>query len=179
MVCRSHQSKKPNFDSTHELEELLLEDNPLKARKRKVIQDMSNLSAEMWQMEEQCVFFRLLAPLLALFTLHLTTTLYRFTTYDFKKMHRRSYYPHNQQIISQMTATSSTGVHSSRPQTPDVAAVDSAGIVGAGVSGVREVSMDSVNARSVRRIHADEHGAISPADAVQMNSFVNEKESPR
>ena len=47
------QSKKANFDSTHELEELLLEDNPLKARKRKANQDLNSLSAEMRQMEEQ------------------------------------------------------------------------------------------------------------------------------
>ncbi|CAL1714897.1 unnamed protein product [Somion occarium] len=83
-------SKKANFDASHELEELLLEDNPLKARQRKV-QDINNLSAEMRQMEEQ------------------------FTSYDFKKMQRRSYYPQtNQQIVSTMTATSST----SRPVTP-------------------------------------------------------------
>lgn len=48
------QSKKANFDASHELEELLLEDNPLKARQRKV-QDINNLSAEMRQMEEQYV----------------------------------------------------------------------------------------------------------------------------
>jgi hypothetical protein len=47
------QSKKANFDASHELEELLLEDNPLKAKQRKVNQD--NLSAEMRQMEEQYV----------------------------------------------------------------------------------------------------------------------------
>lgn len=46
------QSKKANFDASHELEELLLEDNPLKARQRKV-QDINNLTAEMRQMEEQ------------------------------------------------------------------------------------------------------------------------------
>lgn len=46
------QSKKANFDASHELEELLLEDNPLKARQRKV-QDINNLSSEMRQMEEQ------------------------------------------------------------------------------------------------------------------------------
>lgn len=83
--------KKANFDASHELEELLLEDNPLKAKARKANQD--NLSAEMRQMEEQ------------------------FTTYDFKKMQRRSYYPHNQQLVSQATATSS-GLASSRPATP-------------------------------------------------------------
>uniref|UniRef100_A0A0W0FZC0 Agc yank protein kinase n=1 Tax=Moniliophthora roreri TaxID=221103 RepID=A0A0W0FZC0_MONRR len=84
-------SKKANFDASHELEELLLEDNPLKAKQRKANQD--NLTAEMRQMEEQ------------------------FTTYDFKKMQRRSYYPHNQQLVSTATATSS-GLASSRPATP-------------------------------------------------------------
>ncbi|KAJ8094349.1 hypothetical protein PM082_010783 [Marasmius tenuissimus] len=84
-------SKKANFDASHELEELLLEDNPLKAKQRKANQD--NLTAEMRQMEEQ------------------------FTTYDFKKMQRRSYYPHNQQLISTATATSSA-IASSRPETP-------------------------------------------------------------
>ncbi|KAF5351518.1 hypothetical protein D9758_007183 [Tetrapyrgos nigripes] len=84
-------SKKANFDASHELEELLLEDNPLKAKQRKANQD--NMTAEMRQMEEQ------------------------FTSYDFKKMQRRSYYPHNQQLISQATGTSS-GIASSRPATP-------------------------------------------------------------
>ncbi|THU99165.1 kinase-like protein [Dendrothele bispora CBS 962.96] len=83
-------SKKANFDASHELEELLLEDNPLKAKQRKANQD--NLTAEMRQMEEQ------------------------FTSYDFKKMQRRSYYPHNQQLISTATGTSS-GI-ASRPATP-------------------------------------------------------------
>ncbi|CAG8733447.1 3952_t:CDS:2, partial [Acaulospora colombiana] len=87
--------KKANFDATHELEELLLEDNPLKARKRNPNQDINTLSAEMRQMEEQ------------------------FTPYDFKKMQRRSYYPHNQQqIMTSMTGTSSTGLVPSRPETP-------------------------------------------------------------
>lgn len=84
-------AKKANFDASHELEELLLEDNPLKAKARKANQD--NLSVEMKQMEDQ------------------------FTSYDFKKMQRRSYYPHNQQLISTATGTSS-GMASSRPTTP-------------------------------------------------------------
>jgi len=46
------QSKKANFDASHELEELLLEDNPLKAKARKN-RDVSTLSVEMQQMEEQ------------------------------------------------------------------------------------------------------------------------------
>ncbi|KAG9312876.1 kinase-like domain-containing protein [Chiua virens] len=87
-------SKKANFDASHELEELLLEDNPLKAKQRKQ-RDPNSLSAEMRQMEEQ------------------------FTSYDFKKMQRRSYYPHNQQIVSSITATTSTGgMVASRPVTP-------------------------------------------------------------
>ncbi|KAI9461434.1 kinase-like domain-containing protein [Boletus coccyginus] len=96
-------SKKANFDASHELEELLLEDNPLKAKQRKP-RDVNSLSAEMRQMEEQ------------------------FTSYDFKKMQRRSYYPHNQQIVSSITATTSTGgLIASRPVTPmasDQPAVD-------------------------------------------------------
>jgi len=82
-------SKRANFDATHELEELLLEDNPLKARPRKANQDVTQMSAEMRQMEEQ------------------------FTSYDYRKMKRRSYYPHNQQLVSTVTANSS-----SRPSTP-------------------------------------------------------------
>lgn len=45
-------SKKANFDATHELEELLLEDNPLKARKRDEKRDLTNLGPEYQQMEE-------------------------------------------------------------------------------------------------------------------------------
>jgi len=89
-------SKRANFDATHELEELLLEDNPLKARPRKANQDVTQMSAEMRQMEEQ------------------------FTSYDYRKMKRRSYYPHNQQIVSTMTGTSA-----SRPSTPAGEQVDS------------------------------------------------------
>lgn len=45
-------SKKANFDATHELEELLLEDNPLKAKKRNPKNDVSQMSNEMRLMEE-------------------------------------------------------------------------------------------------------------------------------
>jgi len=41
----------------------------------------------------------------------------RFTVYDFMQMKRRSYHPHTQ-IVSTMTATSSTGASLSRPTTP-------------------------------------------------------------
>ncbi|KAF8987238.1 kinase-like domain-containing protein [Cyathus striatus] len=84
--------KKANFDASHELEELLLEDNPLKARTRKA-KNQDNLSKEMKQMEDQ------------------------FTPYDFKKMQRRSYYPQNQQLVSTVTATSS-GLASTGLDTP-------------------------------------------------------------
>ncbi|KAF8074807.1 kinase-like domain-containing protein [Lyophyllum atratum] len=104
-------AKKANFDASHELEELLLEDNPLKAKARKANQD--NLSTEMRQMEDQ------------------------FTSYDFKKMQRRSYYPHNQHIISTATGTSS-GVASSRPGTPanDLRVDNGVSIAGHSVDGV-------------------------------------------
>lgn len=46
-------AKKANFDATHELEELLLEENPLKARKRNPKTDIEGLSKEMRTMEEQ------------------------------------------------------------------------------------------------------------------------------
>lgn len=52
------QSKKANFDATHELEELLLEDNPLKARKRNPNLDVSELSADYRMMEQQCVIIQ-------------------------------------------------------------------------------------------------------------------------
>ncbi len=56
-LCRV-QSKKANFDASHELEELLLEDNPLKAKARKQNRDINSLSNEMRQMEEQYVVTR-------------------------------------------------------------------------------------------------------------------------
>lgn len=109
------QPKKANFDASHELEELLLEDNPLKAKQRKANQD--NLSAEMKQMEEQCANSK--SHLCSLSYADLLVPNHRFTPYDFKKMHRRSYYPHNQQIVSTVTATDSTGaLVASRPVTP-------------------------------------------------------------
>lgn len=62
-------------------------------------------------MEEQYGAFFTLVPFFI--------TIFRFTSYDFKKMQRRSYYPHNQQIVSTFTATTSTGgLVASRPVTP-------------------------------------------------------------
>jgi serine/threonine kinase 32 len=96
-----------NFDASHELEELLEEDNPLKAKVRKDNQD--NLSIEMRQMEEQWVHFHM-------FSFAFIKCDLRFTSYDFNKMQRWSYYPHNHLIFT-ATATSS-GLASSRPGTP-------------------------------------------------------------
>lgn len=89
-------ANKPNFDLTHELEELLLEEHPLKVRKRKANRDMSKLTPELKQLEEQ------------------------FTSYDFRKTRRRTYYPHNQQLISSVTSATSDLEPESRPSTPAV-----------------------------------------------------------
>jgi serine/threonine kinase 32 len=62
------QSKKANFDATHELEELLLEDNPLKAKKRNPNLNIDTMSAEFRLMEES------------------------FLVYDHAKMSRRSWF---------------------------------------------------------------------------------------
>ena len=51
-VLAFYQPNKANFDATYDLEELLLEDNPLRARERKNT-DIENLSTEMRQLEEQ------------------------------------------------------------------------------------------------------------------------------
>lgn len=47
------QPKKAHFDATHDLEELLLEDNPLRARERNPKQDLNKLTVEYRQMEEK------------------------------------------------------------------------------------------------------------------------------
>ncbi|KAI1300975.1 hypothetical protein EDD11_005917 [Mortierella claussenii] len=57
-------SKRANFDATHELEELLMEDNPLKAKKRALTTPETELSVEMQMMED------------------------KFTVYDFTKVRR-------------------------------------------------------------------------------------------
>ncbi|KAG0026878.1 hypothetical protein BGZ82_009260 [Podila clonocystis] len=50
-------SKRANFDATHELEELLMEDNPLKAKKRAQNNPEIELSAEMQLMEDKFVVY--------------------------------------------------------------------------------------------------------------------------
>lgn len=86
-------SKRANFDATHELEELLLEENPLKARKRKEGQELENMSPEMRMMEEH------------------------FKVFDFNRAQRRSYYhpPANGQTTSSTTdASGSTAVSTAK-----------------------------------------------------------------
>ncbi|KAF8979898.1 hypothetical protein BGZ46_004876 [Entomortierella lignicola] len=48
-------SKRANFDATHELEELLMEDNPLKAKKRVQTSPDTELSEEMQMMEDRFI----------------------------------------------------------------------------------------------------------------------------
>ncbi|WVO20762.1 uncharacterized protein IAS62_002062 [Cryptococcus decagattii] len=83
-------SKRANFDATHELEELLLEENPLKARKRKEGQDIGLLSPEMRMMEQH------------------------FKVFDYTKAQRRSYYvptPSQDSTIADTVAMSSNATH--------------------------------------------------------------------
>ncbi|CAO1618155.1 unnamed protein product [Sympodiomycopsis kandeliae] len=86
-------SKKANFDATHELEELLLEDNPLKARKRDEKRDISTLSPELRQMEEH------------------------FLAFDHLKQTRRSYFktPRPQQRIEEQQTTSAVYTLADQP----------------------------------------------------------------
>ncbi|KAF8930291.1 hypothetical protein BGZ52_001231 [Haplosporangium bisporale] len=50
-------SKRANFDATHELEELLMEDNPLKAKKRAQTSPETELSIEMQLMEDKFIIY--------------------------------------------------------------------------------------------------------------------------
>ncbi|KAF9129807.1 hypothetical protein BGW39_003807 [Mortierella sp. 14UC] len=50
-------SKRANFDATHELEELLMEDNPLKAKKRAQMTPETELSTEMQMMEDKFIVY--------------------------------------------------------------------------------------------------------------------------
>ncbi|KAG0214635.1 hypothetical protein BGX28_001673 [Mortierella sp. GBA30] len=50
-------SRRANFDATHELEELLMEDNPLKAKKRVQANPDTELSSEMQMMEDKFIVY--------------------------------------------------------------------------------------------------------------------------
>ncbi|ORY88803.1 kinase-like domain-containing protein [Leucosporidium creatinivorum] len=89
-------SKKANFDATHELEELLLEDNPLKAKKRNPNIDVSQLSADYRLMEQS------------------------FTPYDFTRQPRKSWFVPDGSGADSTTASAdaSTSVTGSAPIVP-------------------------------------------------------------
>jgi len=88
--------KKDNYNPTHELERLLLDEDTPRARKRNPKRDIATLSPEMRTLETE------------------------FTPYDFKAMNRRSYYPANPHTVTSVTVTSSSGGAGvpSRPETP-------------------------------------------------------------
>ncbi|KAH7104699.1 kinase-like protein [Auriculariales sp. MPI-PUGE-AT-0066] len=87
--------KKAHFDATHDLEELLLEDNPLRARERNPKQDINKLAVEYRQMEE------------------------KFLIYDFSRMERKSYYSPGQTNSAASYSMQTTSMPDrSRPATP-------------------------------------------------------------
>jgi serine/threonine kinase 32 len=112
MTVQLYQVSKPNFDVSHELEELLLEERPLKVKRRKPNRDLSSLSPELRQMEEQYACLSVLKHFQSLIST-------RFTAYNFQKTRRQTYYPFNQEIVSSITSlTSDLDMESSRPPTP-------------------------------------------------------------
>ncbi|SGZ17916.1 BQ5605_C020g09152 [Microbotryum silenes-dioicae] len=81
-------SRKANFDATHELEELLLEDNPLKARKRNPNLDVTAMSADYRTMEQN------------------------FTPYDFTRQPRKSWFVTDEKMTA---AAGGAAASSSKP----------------------------------------------------------------
>lgn len=71
--------KKANFDISHELDEFLMVEKPLSAKKRKENVDINTLTPDFRQLEEQ------------------------FTIFDFSRPHRLSYYPVNQPLSLALT----------------------------------------------------------------------------
>ncbi|KAI6025763.1 kinase-like domain-containing protein [Pisolithus orientalis] len=76
-------TRKANFDVSHELDEFLMVEKPLTHTKRKANLDLEKLKPELRQLEEQ------------------------FTVYDFTSSQRRSYYPHNQPITTVVRSSGS------------------------------------------------------------------------
>ena len=87
-------------------------------------------------------------------------------------MRRKSYYPQNQQLISQITATSSTGFNSSRPATPNMTDRDYAELAQQAVN-IRGLSIDSHDPMHRPR-YTEDYGNYS-MDAVPMKGLVLEK----
>jgi len=92
-------------------------------------------------------------------------------------MHRRSYYPHNQQISSQITATSSTNFISSRPETPNFPEQEySEGANGIHAVGIRDLSMDGHDPMDPRNgIRRTGDYDEVPDNSVPLHDLVNEK----
>jgi len=74
-------SKRANFDVTHELDEFLMVEKPLTHSKRKANPNLDKMKPEFRQLEEE------------------------FTVYDFMSSERKSYYPYNQPVTT-VTRTS-------------------------------------------------------------------------
>jgi hypothetical protein len=115
-----YQPKRANFDATHELEELLLEDNPLKAKKRaNPNQDLSELSKEMRMMEE------------------------KFVVYDCTKMARKSHYGMHKLEMSLNEERCHTS--SMRPKSGSRSSGSSTAVEKAGSSSSSPTSVDFVS----------------------------------
>ncbi|KAI0312290.1 kinase-like protein [Amylostereum chailletii] len=69
-------TKRPNFDVAHELDEFMLAEKPLSHKKRNANASTEKMNPDMRQLEEQ------------------------FTVYDFQASARRSYYPHNEPLLA-------------------------------------------------------------------------------
>ncbi|MBW0522845.1 hypothetical protein O181_062560 [Austropuccinia psidii MF-1] len=92
-------SKKANFDATHELEELLLEDNPLKAKKRNPNLNFDTMSEDFRIMEEN------------------------FLVYDHSKMARRAWFG-DQSTVSKQGSEFATSTLSATMTIPNSNATD-------------------------------------------------------
>lgn len=108
-------SKKANFDATHELEELLLEDNPLKARKRNPNLDMSELSADYRMMEQH------------------------FLPYDYLRQPRKTWF------VDETGHAASTGVSSTTPLNGEASSSGSPSTSGVLLNSQRRDTADSGN----------------------------------
>lgn len=159
------QSKRANFDATHELEELLLEENPLKARKRKEGQELEMMSPEMRMMEEQYVSLSLSSD-----WGHLTPrSRHSFKVFDHSRAQRRSYYhpAGNPQTTSSGTqATSSTAVSASQSPragagSPAAKSVGAGAGTGQGPPDMRSLALPAMPKTSRPTTPSDRTGVVS------------------
>ncbi len=97
----------------------------------------------------------------------------RFTTYDFRKMSRRSYCP-PEQVISQVTATTSTGFTPSRPVTP--APNDHEGTLGGDNVVILRSSTDANEITEIQGRTVDDYEGISRLPVRLHKVLVDEEE---